>query len=227
MNIIKISGSRVDDAELLQDIAKHTPAIVVHGGGPQLDLALQAQGPVQRIAGQRVTSVKGAAITQWTLDGVGERLAGALAGHAPTRHVGATTRWLGAEPMHEALQRVGKVTTVQREAIRPNDGEIVVATPVGFDEHGPLNVNADVAAAQVAVHQRADVLHMVTDVDGVLDEDGRLITTMSAGQARGLIDSGVANGGMIPKLQSAIEAIEAGVGRVRIGGLGTGTEITA
>jgi acetylglutamate kinase len=92
-------------------------------------------------------------------------------------------------------------------------GLIPVVAPLAA---GPLNVNADEAAAQLAVGIDADELEFVTDVPGLLDQDGVLVPEIAAEDAEALLDSGILQGGIIPKLESALYAARAGV-RARIG----------
>ena len=135
---------------------------------------------------------------------------------------GADGRTLRACQLDPELGRVGRVTEVNPDlALKVlDDGYIPVIAGVGFGEDGgPYNVNADFAASHIAQALGADKLFFLTDVDGLyadFDDKDSLIAGMGVGEARHLIDAGTLSKGMIPKVRSAIEAIEAGVGQVTI-----------
>ncbi|MEO0278631.1 MAG: acetylglutamate kinase, partial [candidate division WOR-3 bacterium] len=94
---------------------------------------------------------------------------------------------------------------------------IPVVAPLGVDEKGiSYNINADVVAAEIAIAVRAEKLIYMTDVDGLLDENGKLIPSIKYSKLYELIDSGVIKGGMIPKIKSCIKAIKSGVKKIHI-----------
>lgn len=243
--VLKLGGAVVDDDATLQAIARAWNArndpnetwYLVHGGGPQLDMALRAvQGPPIKVAGLRQTTEAGANAVRGTLDLVGAHLAACLRRvGAEAVHVPATRKLLQADTkdLEEGdIGRVGTPTRFKATALRKlvGKGVIAVISPVGFDADGPLNVNADEAACAVAGSLRANRLVLVTDVDAVLDGDGQPIADLTPERAKKLIASGTAKGGMIPKLQSAMLALDRGakevvVGRVTAAWDGTGTSI--
>jgi acetylglutamate kinase len=117
------------------------------------------------------------------------------------------------------LGKVGEVTSVNTTLINSllRDGFIPVIAPVGVDDNGSTyNINADSVASAVASSLGAKRLHLLTDISGVLDKDKQLISSMTWHEAAEAIDSGVAQGGMIPKLTCCIEAVQNGVEKAHI-----------
>lgn len=198
--------------------------VLVHGGGPQLDTAIQALGePVVKHQGLRYTSKAAAAVVERELDQIGMQLTAALRENGiPARHVGTDGRSVQAQvkklPDGYDLGRVGTFDAIEASAFVDTDDEVTVPviTPVGFDEEGPLNVNADEAAAGIAAALRADRLFLATDVPNVRDGDGKALSDIDEAAAAALILDGAAQGGMIPKLMAALSALEGGVADVLI-----------
>lgn len=234
--VVKVGGSVLLDHAQVRAIAAELRAlldakvrvVVVHGGGPQLDKALGALGePIVKVAGLRVTSTAAAQVVWRVMDSIGEDLALALqdAG-VPATHVGAGRGILEATPKHSPTGDLGRVGTVHRfdpQAAGCPDGGVCVVTPVGFDAAGPLNVNADEGACAVAAALRADWLVLGTDVAAVRDGTGLALERLDVAGARRLVATGAAQGGMIPKLGSAVAALEAGVANVLITRIQPGT----
>jgi len=109
---------------------------------------------------------------------------------------------------------VGDIVSVQPQVLTlmKNDGFIPVVAPMGVDENGEtLNINADTVAAELAAALSAEALFLLTNVAGVLDKKGALLPKLSATRAASLIKSGVISGGMRPKIQCAIKAVNNGV----------------
>jgi acetylglutamate kinase len=244
--VIKLGGHAMEEAasrtRLLQDVVRLTDMglslVIVHGAGPQIDAALKRQGVESRfVNGLRVTDEETLAVAESTLAAVGKSLVGELerlgarsasmsgrdgltfkAIKKETREDGAGT---GAEV---DLGLVGEITSVDTALVDclHGGGFIPVISPISSDgSGGSLNVNADEAAAALATAMKAESFILMTNVSGVKDAAGRVVASLSADEAAALLKSGVANGGMVPKLRSAIAVVEAGVGRVVITG-GTG-----
>jgi acetylglutamate kinase len=138
---------------------------------------------------------------------LGERL-------GPMHHPGQATDG----PMVD-LGRVGRITRVKPDLLENlvSNGLIPVIAPVAIDADGnPLNVNADSAAGEIAVALRAQKLVLMTDVEGVKDEKGQVLDFLDAPTARRHIASGVIRGGMIPKVECALAAIEQAVRQIHI-----------
>lgn len=215
--------------------------LVVHGGGAELSRWLGRLGiPTRFVDGQRVTNaevlqvalmVLGGLINRQVVEGLVRR------GCAALGLTGADGSGTLALPVGDGLGAVGRVTSVNAafyldllEARRLP----VVASLAWSPEHGWLNVNADLMAAALAVGLRARRLLLMTDVDGVVAADGSVIPTLTLGDIDGLIGSGEAHDGMIPKLLACRQALEARVPEVRIAphfpgtpGSGPGTRVVA
>ncbi|HJQ93056.1 MAG TPA: hypothetical protein VJ874_02090 [Candidatus Thermoplasmatota archaeon] len=233
--VVKMGGSVVRDPAQVASIAAELSALrdaghqvcVVHGGGPQLDEALSALGePVEKVDGLRVTSARAAVVVEQVLDDLGHELAQALASHGvPTSHLDVGERAFTGRGKDPRLGRVGTVVSFAAgpEAWR---GHVNVVTPVAYDGSGPLNLNADEGAAAVAAWWKADWLVLATDVSAVRGQAGEALASLTPAGAKALI-GGAAQGGMIPKLQNAVDALAAGVARVLITRLEPGTLLDA
>lgn len=205
----------------LTDRASRTRVVLVHGGGPQLDEALsRIEGPTEHRRGLRVTTRAQANVVQATLDAIGHRLACAMTerGH-PAWHLDSLQNRLVARCKRledgTGLGRVGTPVRFDAPDAGPSD-PIPVVTPVGTDGSGPLNVNADEAAACVAATTGSEVLVLATSVPGVRDHQGSPIPALTPAQAAALVDDGTAAGGMQPKLAAANQALSDGVGAVHV-----------
>ena len=217
--------------------------VVVHGGGPQISAMLERAGVKSSfVDGLRVTDAATMQIAEMVLSGaVNKEIANwiTVAGkEADVRGVGLSgkdaglltvekTRRTQRDPdsmiEHEVdLGFVGEPTRVDPKLINgliasESEDWVPVIAPIGVAEDGQTyNVNADTVAGAVAAALWAKRMLLLTDVAGVLDAKGELIRQMTAAQAQALIDDGVATGGMIPKLQTAIAAVETGVEAVVI-----------
>jgi acetylglutamate kinase len=229
--VVKMGGNVVRDPAQVAAIATELASLrdsghqvcVVHGGGPQLDEALSALGePDQKVDGLRVTSPRAAIVVEQVLDDLGHELAAALAGFGlPTHHLDVGERAFTGRVKDARLGRVGTVIAFVAgpEAWR---GHVNVVTPVAYDGAGPLNLNADEGASAVAAWWKADWLVLATDVSAVRGEAGEALASLTPASAKALI-GGAAKGGMIPKLQNAVDALAAGVARVLITRLEPGT----
>lgn len=217
--------------------------VVVHGGGPQISAMLDRAGvKSQFVDGLRVTDAETMQVAEMVLSGaVNKEIAHwiTVAGkEADVRGVGLSgkdaglltvekTRRTKSDPdsmiEHEVdLGFVGEPTRVDPKLIRgliasESEDWVPVIAPIGVAEDGrTYNVNADTVAGAVAGSLRAKRMLLLTDVKGVLDKDGQVIRQMTVAEAQALIDDGVATGGMIPKLQTAMAAVKAGVEAVVI-----------
>jgi acetylglutamate kinase len=192
---------------------------LVHGGGPQLTRMLDALGITTRFhEGLRVTDVKTLEVAEMVFAGsVNKALVrelGALG--IPAAGISGTDGpTLLVEPVPE-LGRVGEVTRVEPRLIETlwAGGFVPVVAPLGLGPEGAYNVNADAAAATLAVGLGMEHLFLLTDVDGLL-RDGSPIESLAPEGCEGYVASGLAVGGMVPKLLAAAEAARGGV-RARI-----------
>jgi len=228
------------DAVLLKLLGVHP--VVVHGGGPQISRMLERAGVKSTfVDGLRVTDEATMEVAEMVLSGaINKEIANwiTLAGaEADVRGVGLSgkdARMITAEKVTRTrrdpgsnleqvvdLGFVGEPTKVDPHIIQAllssETDYIPVIAPIGVSEAGQtFNINADTVAGALAGALKAKRMLMLTDIAGVLDADGQLIREMSIAEARALIESGVASGGMIPKLENAIAAVEAGVEAVVI-----------
>ena len=217
--IIKVGGKAIDDARALRalaaslvEAARTEPIIVVHGGGAAVDRRLAGR-PVSRVAGLRITPPDQIDIVA---DALGREVNSALVeaiNQAGRRAVGLTldkamaTARVIRGPGGEDLGRVGEVTGGDPGALRAllDEGVTPVVACIGRDDEGPLNINADTAAAGVARFTRARMVALLTDTDGVLDASGTVIASLTSGEIEELIASEVISAGMIPKVRAALE----------------------
>lgn len=194
--------------------------VVVHGGGARITAELSASGMDARfVRGLRVTGPDVMAVVERVLTLLGKELAQEIsdAGAPALSLTGRDAGLLRGQEKDRDLGRVGDVVGVNSSAIRRLAELFVpVLAPVAMDSDGPLNVNADEAAAAIARALQARALVLMTDVEGVLGADGRLVPRLTAAEARALVDGGVAKGGMIPKIEGALATLAAGVATVHI-----------
>jgi acetylglutamate kinase len=245
ITVAKIGGNEIDDARWLDRLARAvamraTPLILVHGGGREVSELQRTLGaePEWR-DGLRVTTPEALRAVSMVLSGlVNKRLAALLLG-AGVEAVGISGEdgaLLVAEPARGGeLGLTGEIRTVKPQLLLSllESGYVPVVSPVSRGpQGGPLNVNADDAAAAVAAGVAAARFLLVSNIPGVLDGEA-VLAQVGADAVEELIASGIASGGMAPKLRAAARAAAAGVADVRIGGLelltgeGAGTRVTA
>ncbi|MGE5333228.1 MAG: acetylglutamate kinase, partial [Nitrososphaerota archaeon] len=189
--------------------------VLVHGGGPEINEWLDRMGLPRRFErGLRVTDAATLDVVRMVLAGKinGDlvRLLGSLGGRA-VGLTGLDGGLLRARQVAPDLGYVGAVTSVDAGAITAlsTAGFIPVVAPIALGEDGAvLNVNADDAAADLARGLSAAKLLYLSDVPGILDEQGRLLSELSDADVRALITQGIIAGGMIPKAEAALRALE-------------------
>ncbi len=210
--------------------------IIVHGGGPQINKVMERMGlkPVF-IEGQRVTDEETMSVVEMVLVGTVNKNIVSLINKAGGKAVGLSGRdgeLIVAEKMHiykysgedrppEIIDigRVGKVKKVNPQVLYTliESDFIPVIAPVGIGpDREAYNINADLVAGALAGALSAEKLIYLSDIEGVKDKDGRLISTLYINDIDFLIEKGVAKGGMLPKLKSARKAILAGVKKAHI-----------
>lgn len=248
MRVVKIGGRAQTDPRLADTLraawdAGRGQLCVVHGGGDEVSAMQRAMGrEAAFVGGRRVTSEGDLELLRMVLSGlVNKRLVNALvaAGLPAVGISGEDGALIGAAVIDAAsLGFAGEPVTVKADLLRTllNAGYLPVISPVAYNTTGPtggpLNVNGDDAAAAIAAALDAGELLLIADVQGVLDGEGEIVSSLNTETARELAASGVAVGGMAAKLESAKAALIAGVPRVRIcdlAGLGDaerGTTIT-
>jgi acetylglutamate kinase len=196
--------------------------VIVHGGGPQIGQLLKRLGKESVfIDGMRVTDDETMEVVEMVLGGRINAEIVHYIGRAGGRGVGLTGKDCGFlrvrkldGPNGEDLGRVGAPDWVDPDLLlsMSGNGFIPVVAPIGTDALGKTyNVNADSAAGCIAEALRAEKLILLTDVDGVLDGQGRLLGTLEPAAVREAIAAGVVKGGMIPKLDCCVRAVQNGV----------------
>lgn len=232
MRVVKIGGRAQTDPRLATILraawdAGRGELCVVHGGGDEISAMQRAMGrEAAFVGGRRVTSEGDLDLLRMVLSGlVNKRLVNALvaAGLPAVGISGEDGGLIGAELIDAAsLGFAGQPVTVRTDLLRTllNAGYLPMISPVAYNTSsptgGPLNVNGDDAAAAIAAALQADELLLIADVEGVLDGEGDIVSSLTIEAARGLAASGVATGGMAAKLEAAEAAIAAGIARVRI-----------
>ncbi len=232
-------GSPADPDPILDDCAERVRAgdwlVIVHGGGPQIDAELERRGiPQRRIDGLRVTDTATLAVTESVLCATVNKalVRSALARRIPAVGLsGEDGGLLRAEPMldekRHSLGFVGSIVSVNPKPISAllENGLVPVIAPLAIsqDSSTALNVNADTAAGAIAGALRADAYVVVTNVDRVrlrVDDPSSGIPRLDTDEARRRLDDGTFDGGMRPKMQSAIDALARGARRSLICGAG-------
>jgi acetylglutamate kinase len=232
--VIKYGGHAMTDESLQASFArdvvllKHIGVrpVVVHGGGPQIGSTLERLGKQSTfVDGRRVTDDDTMEVVEMVLGGKINREIVELVQQAGGRGVGFTGSDGGLLRVRRKLiggrdlGRVGEVTAVDPSVVEAamDAGFVPVVAPIGVDEEGcSHNVNADEAAGALAAALDAEKLMLLTDVEGVLDAEGRLISELSVEECRTLISEGTVKGGMIPKMECCIQALSGGVGRTHV-----------
>ncbi|SFM47649.1 N-acetylglutamate kinase [Ectothiorhodospira mobilis] len=238
--VIKYGGNAMVDEELKRGFARDIVLlkqvgmnpVVVHGGGPQIGRMLDQLGKESRfVDGLRVTDRETMDVVQMVLGGLVNKEIVNLINQFGGRAVGLTgkdgglirarrlSHRRGAADDPEAseiidLGHVGEVASIDPAVVHMLDsGDFIpVIAPVGVGEDGAAyNINADLVAGKMAAVLNAEKLILLTNTAGVLDDEGHLLTGLSARQVDELIASGVIHGGMIPKIQCALDAVKSGV----------------
>jgi acetylglutamate kinase len=211
-----------EDIVLLQHIGIRP--VVVHGGGSQITKVLERVGIESKFEkGIRITDDETMEWVEAVLQGqmnkelVREinRLGGRAIGLS-----GSDGNLIVAERVkNKKLGRVGEVRKINVDLINSliGEGYIPVISPVGVDKNGvSLNINADTVAAEIAVRLKAEKFFLLTDVDGVLDENKRLIPSIKVEEVKSIMKKGFVQGGMIPKLECCSRAVKGGVKKAHI-----------
>lgn len=236
VTVIKLGGSLLEDGQRRQaaltkivDRWKSGESIVlVHGGGKHIDAALSAAGIAKKThAGLRITDDATLQIVVSVLGGTVNKMLVAELTRLGVRAAGISgcdgdTLVAEQHPPIDgiALGHVGRVTTSNRTLLRTmlTYGMLPVVSSLAMSTSGALfNVNADSAASAIAVAHNAKELLFLTDVAGLLDQQGSVVPELDAGGVEEMIANGVATGGMRPKLESALAALRGGVAQITIG----------
>jgi acetylglutamate kinase len=234
--VVKVGGRAMDDPALREDLAEDLillhwvgiDVVLVHGGGPQIGQMLGRLGIESRFeSGLRLTDGPTMEVVEMVLGGAINKEIVRLINLRGGRAVGLTgkdgglaraQRVTAVGPNKVDPGFVGEVVDVDPDVLLRLAGDFIpVIAPIAADDSGQtLNVNADPFAAKLAAKLGAEKLILMTDVTGVKDGDGNLITSLDDAKARELIAEGVVSGGMIPKVENALAALAEGVRKVHI-----------
>lgn len=229
--VVKYGGNAMIDDDLKQAFARDIVLlkyvgmrpVVVHGGGPQINRMLESLDIQSSfVRGQRVTDASTMRVVEMILAGEinGEIVTRIdLAGGRAAGLSGKDGGLIRARRLDDALGQVGRVVSVDAEVIEALQARdfIPVVAPVGSGEDGEtLNINADTVAGKLAEALGAEKLLLLTDIEGIQDGDGNLLSSLTVSEAQKLIDTGVIDGGMIPKVQCCLGALAGGVRMVHI-----------
>lgn len=237
--VVKYGGNAMVDKLLQSNFARDIVLlkqvginpVIVHGGGPQIGELLQRLGKESVfVDGMRVTDSETMDVVQMVLGGLVNKQIVNLINQHGGRAVGLTgkdgglisARRLEIKHRSEAptgteivdLGHVGEVVSIDPAVVNMLDsGDFIpVIAPIGVSPEGDaLNINADFVAGKMASVLKAEKLILLTNTAGVLDKDGELVTGLSAVDVAKLIDQGVIHGGMLPKIDCALEALGDGV----------------
>ena len=228
----ELKNSFARDVVMMKQIGMHP--VIVHGGGPQIGDLLKRLGKESRfVQGMRVTDQETMDVVQMVLGGLVNKDIVNLIQHNGGQAIGLTGK-------DGRLIRARKMTLTAREADTPEMQEpeiidighvgevqgidtriidllsgsdfIPVIAPIGVDDQGiSYNINADLVAGKVAEVLRAEKLILLTNVSGLKDKDGKILTGLTAERVNSLIEDGTIYGGMLPKIACALDAVQNGV----------------
>lgn len=213
----KLKSSFARDIVLLKSVGMHP--IVVHGGGPQIGETLDKLGiKSEFIDGLRVTCEDTIDVVDMVLGGqVNKHIASLIGSHGGNAIglSGKDSQLISAQPTSKKeLGFVGEITHINTHALDVliSADIIPVIAPIGVGTEGEsYNINADIVAGKIAEEIGAEKLILLTNTPGILDSDSELLTGLNNTSVVELIDSGVIHGGMLPKVQCALSAINKGV----------------
>lgn len=241
--VIKYGGHAMIDDRLRHGFAQDVvllkfvgiDPVIVHGGGPQIGQVLEKMGIESTfIDGMRVTDNQTMDVVEMVLGGKVNKDIVSLINRAGGKAVGLSgkdgglisarkmeiTRQEGEQPPEIIdLGQVGQVESINRAVLEvlKKDDFIPVIAPIGTGSDGQTyNINADLVAGSIAAALGAEKLILLTDVEGVMDRKGRLLSTIETGRVRSLEAEGVISGGMLPKLACCVEAIKGGTRKAHI-----------
>ena len=242
--VIKYGGHAMSDVQLKEDFARDIVLmkfvglnpVIVHGGGPQINQVLSRMGIESTfVGGMRLTDEPTMDVVEMVLGGkVNKEIVAQINRHGG-KAVGLSGKDGGlilAEKLHIIYRKdentppeiidpglVGQVTNVNPLIINTlaEKGFIPVIAPVGAGKSGETyNINADLVACSIAMALSAGRLILLTDVDGVLDASGNLISSIDSAAIGKMVDDKIISGGMIPKIECSVKALKNGVEKVHI-----------
>ena len=229
--VIKLGGHAMTSDEAMDSFARDVVLmrqvginpVIVHGGGPMINALLdKLEIKSEFVNGKRVTDAATMEVVEMVLSGtVNKRIVQAInqQGGRAVGLSGKDANLIVCDPADPALGLVGNPSDINPEVIRTlfENDLIPVIAPLGAGRNGEtFNINGDTAAGAIAGALNADRLLLLTDVSGVKNADGDVLTEMNSDQIREMTASGVIAGGMIPKTETALAALEEGVKAVVI-----------
>ena len=237
--VIKYGGNAMSDEILKAGFARDVVLmklvgmnpVVVHGGGPQIDATLEKLGKKSKfVEGMRITDSETMDIVEMVLGDLVNKEIVSLINHFGGHAVGLSGKDDGLirakkmmvkknspemnVPEIIDLGHVGDVHSIDKSVIDMliQGDSIPVVAPIGVDELGQsYNINADLVAGKIAEVLSAEKLIMLTNTEGLLDKNGKVLTGVSVEEVDNLIKKGTIHGGMLPKIRSALDAVHAGV----------------
>ncbi len=239
--VIKYGGNAMTDPALQAAFAADVVLlklvginpVVVHGGGPQIENLLKRLGKEGKfVHGMRVTDAETMEVVEWVLAGQVQQDIVGLINQAGGKAVGLTGRDGGlirarklrlTDPVDKTTEhdvgQVGDIVGIDPSVVKAlqDDAFIPVVSPLGFGEDNEsYNINADVVASKLAMVLQAEKLLMLTNISGVLNKAGELLTDITAREVDALLEDGTISGGMVPKIAGALDAAKSGVQSVHI-----------
>ncbi|VAW01722.1 Acetylglutamate kinase [hydrothermal vent metagenome] len=229
--VIKLGGHAMGSDDAMESFARDVVLmqqvgvnpVIVHGGGPAINAMLERLNIASEfVDGKRVTDAATMEVVEMVLSGqINKRIVQAInaQGGKALGLSGKDASMITCEAASPDLGFVGEPVDIKPEILHTlfADDAIPVIAPLGFGRDGQTyNINGDTAAGAVAAALNADRLLLLTDVDGVRDASGEVVTELTVGQIREMTSAGIIAGGMIPKTETALAAIEGGVRAVVI-----------
>ena len=242
--VIKYGGNAMIDESLKLSFARDIVLmklvgfnpVVVHGGGPQIGSVLERIGKESKfVDGMRVTDSETMDIVEMVLGGLVNKQIVNLINSVGGQAVGLTGKdgcLIQAdklqiernapdlqEPEIIDIGHVGKVKSIDADVVMmlEESGFIPVIAPIGYSEDGTTyNINADLVAGKIAEVLNAEKLILLTNTTGILDNEGKLLTGLNAAEVNALIEDGTIHGGMLPKVNCALDAVQNGVASAHI-----------
>ncbi len=233
--VVKYGGNAMTEERLKHGFARDVillklvgmNPVVVHGGGPQIDSALKKIGKQGSfVQGMRITDEETMEVVEWVLGGEVQQDIVMLINHYGGQAVGLTGKDGGlirARKMqmpdknkpgeYVDIGFVGEIEAINPAVVKAlqDDAFIPIISPIGFGVDGQAyNINADLVAGKIAEILRAEKLIMMTNIPGVLDKNGQLLTNLSAREIDDMFEDGTISGGMLPKISSALDAAKSG-----------------
>lgn len=229
--VVKFGGHAMGDDEAMASFARdivllkqvNVNPVIVHGGGPMINEMLDRLGiESEFVNGKRISDEKTVEVVEMVLSGrINKRIVQAI-NQQGGRAVGLSGKDADLMVCEKAIPDLGFVgdpVEINSKVVRElaTAGYIPVIAPLGTGRNGEtFNVNGDTAAGAIAAALKADRLMLLTDVAGVKNADGDVVTQLSAQQVRQMTEDGTIAGGMIPKTETALKAIDGGVRAVVI-----------